>query len=187
MTVQTREQNLQVLKEVGTEDLQRCPICGPANIFLTSKLLTFLATPPIKLKLGLQIGGRVLIATHPGTNQTIYPIRSKEQLINPSELYLLDCSRTPPGLWMKAVHYFPGSQQSSSESIRLDCCTSSKISSAKEILSASGGLSISTHDQYGACERVFERRKVNMYSPAFVGRMLRLVKGTVHAHTNTPH
>jgi hypothetical protein len=36
-----------------------------SKIFLTSKFsYLFFATPPIKLKLGLQIGGRLLIANH---------------------------------------------------------------------------------------------------------------------------
>jgi hypothetical protein len=43
------------------------PLAGPAckNIFHIQVLVTnfFFPTPPIKLKLGLQIGGRLLIAT----------------------------------------------------------------------------------------------------------------------------
>ncbi len=42
-------------------------MCDPATIFLTSKFIVvyfFWTTPPIKLKLGLQIGERLLIAKH---------------------------------------------------------------------------------------------------------------------------
>ncbi len=41
-------------------------MCDPAQTFLTSKIsyLLFFPITPIKLKLGLQIGGRQLIATH---------------------------------------------------------------------------------------------------------------------------
>jgi hypothetical protein len=48
------------------EHLQRCWVCDPAKIFLTSKfsLYSFSATPHIKFKLGPQIGGGLLIANH---------------------------------------------------------------------------------------------------------------------------
>jgi len=40
-------------------------ICDPENIFLTSKFSSSLfSTPPLKLTLGVQIGGRLLIANH---------------------------------------------------------------------------------------------------------------------------
>jgi hypothetical protein len=41
-------------------------VCDPAKMFLTSKFsyLLFLPTPPIKLKLGLQICAKILISTH---------------------------------------------------------------------------------------------------------------------------
>jgi hypothetical protein len=51
-------------------------------------------TPPIKLKLGLLISARLLIATH-WTNQTMLPIRNMEQSINMIQLYLVDFSKVP--------------------------------------------------------------------------------------------
>jgi hypothetical protein len=67
------------------------------NISHIQVLVTnFFPTPPIKLKLGLQVGGRLLIAT-----QMDQPMQS----INTTWLCLLDYSRAPPGLW-KAVHLF---------------------------------------------------------------------------------
>ncbi len=40
-------------------------MCDPENIFLTSKFSSSLfSTPPLKLTLGVQIGGRLLIANH---------------------------------------------------------------------------------------------------------------------------
>jgi hypothetical protein len=47
------------------EHLQQCSVCDPAKIFLTSKFSCLLfPTPTIKLKLGLQMGGRLQITTH---------------------------------------------------------------------------------------------------------------------------
>jgi hypothetical protein len=47
------------------EHFQQCSVCDPAKIFLTSKFSNLLfPTPAIKLKLGLQIGGKIRIATH---------------------------------------------------------------------------------------------------------------------------
>jgi hypothetical protein len=46
--------------------LQQCSSCDPAKLFFTSKFsyIYSFATPPIKLKLGQQIGGELLIANH---------------------------------------------------------------------------------------------------------------------------
>jgi hypothetical protein len=51
---------------LSSDNPKRCSVCDPAKTFLTSKFsyLLFFAIPPIKLKLGLQIGGRPLIANH---------------------------------------------------------------------------------------------------------------------------
>ncbi len=49
------------------EQLHRCSVCDPAKIFLVSKMrlvIYFFLTPPIKLKLGLQTSGRLLIANN---------------------------------------------------------------------------------------------------------------------------
>jgi hypothetical protein len=48
------------------EHLQRCSVCNPPKIIFTSKFsyIYFFATPPIKLKLGQQIGGGLLIGNH---------------------------------------------------------------------------------------------------------------------------
>jgi hypothetical protein len=46
-----------------TQSISSCYVT--AKIFLTSKFIyLFFPTPPIKPKLGLQIGGRLLIANH---------------------------------------------------------------------------------------------------------------------------
>jgi len=51
---------------------KQCAVCDPAKIFLTSKFSYYLfPTSPTKLKLGLQIGGRLQLAKH--------SIRKREQ------------------------------------------------------------------------------------------------------------
>ncbi len=51
---------------VALEQLQQCSVCDPTKILLTSKLSYLLSsTLPIKFKLILQIGGRLLIANEP--------------------------------------------------------------------------------------------------------------------------
>jgi hypothetical protein len=47
------------------EHLQWFSVCDPAKIFLTSKFSYFFPTPPIKLKLGLQIGVRQTTNSNP--------------------------------------------------------------------------------------------------------------------------
>jgi hypothetical protein len=47
------------------EHLQHCSVCDPAKTFHIQVLVIyFFATAPIELKLGLQVCGRLLIATH---------------------------------------------------------------------------------------------------------------------------
>jgi hypothetical protein len=54
-------------------------VCGPAKIFLTSKFSYLLfSNPTHKLDLGLQIGGRLLIATH--QDQSNYPANQQQLL-----------------------------------------------------------------------------------------------------------
>ncbi len=52
-------------KSKSLEHLQGCSVCDPAKIIFTSKLCTLFATPLIKLKLGQQICGGLLIAKPP--------------------------------------------------------------------------------------------------------------------------
>jgi hypothetical protein len=56
-----------------------CSVCDPAKMAFTSKLLVpyFFPTPPIKLKLVLQMGRRLLIATH--LEQLNYLLVSQKQ------------------------------------------------------------------------------------------------------------
>jgi hypothetical protein len=74
-------------------------------------VINFFPTPPIKLKLGLQVGGRLLIPTHKSINQTIYPIRSsREQSINTIWLCLSDWNvprlvQGSENLYMFSVYY----------------------------------------------------------------------------------
>jgi hypothetical protein len=61
------EDDLRFINTYLFNHLQQCSACDPAKIFFTSKFsfFSFLATPPIKLKLGQQIGGALLlIANH---------------------------------------------------------------------------------------------------------------------------
>jgi len=75
--------------------------------------LTFFPTPPIKLKLGLQAGQRLLTA-NPCTNQTIYPIRNTEQSINTiwdtkdikPRLHMDDIPRTLNWQWVLLYVYY---------------------------------------------------------------------------------
>jgi hypothetical protein len=47
------------------EHFWQCSVCDPAKIFLTSKFSNLLfPTPAVKLKLGLEIDGKIRIATH---------------------------------------------------------------------------------------------------------------------------
>jgi len=65
----------QVLSQVFLERLQPCLVCDPAKIFLGIQVLIVYGFPtqPIKLKLGLQIDGTLLIVT-PG------PFKQSSQL-----------------------------------------------------------------------------------------------------------
>jgi hypothetical protein len=80
------------------EHLQRCSVCETAkNVSHIQVLITFFfPTPPIKLKLRLQIGRRSVIASH--LDQSNYVANQKEGEINKYDLTV----------------NFPGSQQSSS-------------------------------------------------------------------------
>ncbi len=58
------------------EHLQQCSVCDPGEIFLTSKFscLVFSNWAPIKLKLGLQIGERLLIENHLNKSLLVWPV-----------------------------------------------------------------------------------------------------------------
>jgi len=73
-------------------------------------IIYFFPTPPIKLKLGLQIGGRLLLATR--LDQPDYLANQKYEAVNNVIwLYLLGSSGAPPGPWKLCI--LPGSQESS--------------------------------------------------------------------------
>ncbi len=83
-------------------------------------VINFFPTPPIKLKPGLQVGGRLLIPSHKSTNQTIYPIRSSgEQSINTIWLCLLDWNVPRLVHCSEKLCMFSGYYQSSSGSLDL--------------------------------------------------------------------
>jgi hypothetical protein len=98
------------------------------NISHIQVLVTyFFPTPPIELKLGLQIGGKLLIG------YVDYLANQKQGAVNKHDLSvfirLFQGSSRP----LKAVHFSRVTavkQQSCSESTGFGCCTSLKISSA---------------------------------------------------------
>jgi hypothetical protein len=91
-------------------------------------VIYFYPTPLIKLKLRLQTGGRLLIATH--LDQSNHLANQRQGVVNKYNLTVFirhfEGSRRP---WKMCI--CPGSQRSSSESTDCDCDTSSKISSAR--------------------------------------------------------
>jgi hypothetical protein len=94
------------------EHLHQRPVRDLAEIFLTSKfyLQTFFPTPPIKLKLGLQVHGRLLIATH--LDQSNYLTNQKQGGVNKYDLTMfIVCSKAPWELWK--LWFCSVSQQSS--------------------------------------------------------------------------
>jgi hypothetical protein len=87
-------------------------------------VINFFPNPSIKLKLGLQVGGRLLIPTHKSTNQTIYPIRSsREQSINTIWLCLLDWNVPRLVQGFEKLCMFSAYNQSSSGFTRFDWWT----------------------------------------------------------------
>jgi len=67
-------------KNSTLEHLQQCSVCNPAkHISHIQVLVTYslFSTPPLKLKLGLQIGGRLLTATH--LDQSNYLANEKQR------------------------------------------------------------------------------------------------------------
>ncbi len=65
------------------------------NISHIQVLVTnFCPTPPKQLKLGLQVGGRLLIANHLDQSND-----SRQLEISSSQQIRFDCSRAPPRLW----------------------------------------------------------------------------------------
>jgi len=107
------------------------------NISRIQVLVTyFFPTPPIKLKLGLQIDGRLLIATH--LNKSNYLASQKQGSVNKYDLTVfIRLFRAPPGLWELCI--FSGSQQSSSESTWfLTAVSHQRFPVQGHILSASG-------------------------------------------------
>ncbi len=94
------------------EHLHQRPVGDLAKIFFTSKLylLTFFPTPPIKLKLGLQVHERLLIATH--LDESNYLTNQKQGAVNKYDLSVsIDCSKAPWELWK--LWFCSVSQQSS--------------------------------------------------------------------------
>jgi hypothetical protein len=83
----------------------------PCKIISRVLITNFFPTPPIKLKLGLQVGSRLLISTH--LDQSNYLTNRKQGAVNKYELDCLCSSSSLPGGFTL-----------------LDWWTSSKISSA---------------------------------------------------------
>jgi len=116
----------------GTAQLQ-----SSKNISHFQVLVIYLfATLPIKLKLGLQIGGRLLKAMH--LEQSNYLANQNQGAVNQYDLTVFIILFQGSSRAMEDVD-FSGSWQSSSGSIiGYDCCTSSKISRQGHILGTSG-------------------------------------------------
>jgi hypothetical protein len=60
--------------------LHQGSVCDPAKLFFTFLITKFFRTPPIKLKLGLQVGSRLLRATH--LDQSNYLTNQKQGAVN---------------------------------------------------------------------------------------------------------
>jgi hypothetical protein len=93
---------------------QRCSVCESAKKILTSKFsyTRFFPTPRIKLKLGLQIGGRLLIPTH--LDQSKY-VANQQQVSGFAVLF------DRPQQTVQECFYFPSNQQQQQVSVRLYC------------------------------------------------------------------
>jgi hypothetical protein len=108
-------------------------------------IASFFPTPPIKLELELQIGGRrrLLIANH--LDQSNYLPNQKQQTNKQGAVkkhsiwlcLLLDCSQGS-SRDLKTVHFVQGPSKSSSGFTGFDQSTSSKVSSESHILSIGG-------------------------------------------------
>jgi hypothetical protein len=70
------------MKSVVLEHLHQCSVCDPAKIISHIQVLvtSFFPTPPIKLKLWLEVGGRLVIATH--LDQSNYLGNQKQGALN---------------------------------------------------------------------------------------------------------
>jgi len=92
-------------------------------------VINFCPTPPIKLKLGLQVRGRLLIAN------PLEPIKPSTQSETGSSQYIpFNCVYETPGGLLQGPErcaFSQGSQQSSSEFTGFDSWTSSKMSIAR--------------------------------------------------------
>jgi hypothetical protein len=80
--------NFLLQKEIP-EHLQQCSVCEPGEIFLTSKFscLVFSNLAPIKLKLGLQIGERLLIENHLNQSLLVWPVPLAQVLPRPQLIF----------------------------------------------------------------------------------------------------
>ncbi len=99
------------------------------NISCVQVLVTyFFPTPPIKLKLGLQIDGRLLIATH--LDKSNYLTSQKQGSVNKYDLTVFIRLFQGSSRALKAVHFFRVTAVFQWLHSIFDCCISSKISSA---------------------------------------------------------
>jgi hypothetical protein len=72
--------------------------------FLHPSFSYFFPTPPIKLKLGLQIGGRLLIAKH--LDQSNYLANQKQGAVNKYNLTVFIRLFQASSRALKAIHFF---------------------------------------------------------------------------------
>jgi hypothetical protein len=120
-----QKQNFKYCKHI-LEHLQQGSVYDHEKIFLTSKfyLLTF-SNPPISLKMGLQMGGRLLIATH--LDQSNYLANQKQGVVNKYDFTVFIKLFQGSSRALKAAHFF----RVTAVLVTPLGCTSSKISSAR--------------------------------------------------------
>jgi hypothetical protein len=66
LLVQSQRDLPRILKSISTNVFHQCSICDPTNFFSQFEVLitNIFLTPPVKLKLRLQVGKKLLITTH---------------------------------------------------------------------------------------------------------------------------
>jgi hypothetical protein len=83
--------------------LHQRSVCDPAKLFLTFFITNFFPTPPIKLKLGLQVGSRLLRATH--LDQSNYLANQKQGSVNKYDWTVSAVFQAPSSLPGNSLHW----------------------------------------------------------------------------------
>jgi hypothetical protein len=118
-------------KELSTRLLEESPEVlnmGPCkNISqIQVPVIYFFPTPPIKLKLGLQIGGRLLMAIR--LDQSNYLANQKQGAINKYNLIMFIILLQGSSKALEAMY---SSRVVAVDTLDIDCCTSSNIFNAR--------------------------------------------------------